>query len=61
MAESALTLPQVTLGFMMLATMLTVVAGWVKMSERMARIETHVEILLNKSTNRRSEITDKND
>lgn len=61
MDSSALTLPQVTLGFMMLATMLTVVAGWVKMSERMARMEAHVETLLKKSTNRRSEITGEND
>lgn len=61
MDTAAITLPQVTLGFMMLATMLTVVAGWIKMAERMTRIETHVEMLLKKSLNRRSENCDKND
>lgn len=59
--SSLITLPQITLGFMMLATMLTVVAGWIKMGERVTRIETHIEILLQKSLNRRTENNEKND
>lgn len=58
---SVVTLPQITLGFMMLATMLTVVASWIKMGERITRLETHIEILLQKSLNRRTENSEKNE
>lgn len=51
--DRSLSVELVTLGFMMFSTMLTVVAGWVKSNERIARLEASVEFLVKQQQNRR--------